>query len=114
MPAHAAPDLLLTQINARGRTCSMKGRLLLVSFFALAGAGCVSYVARPLDPARPAATLTGRGLADKTWTRADLSAEAVRQAPAVAVARAQYETSRAAVRTAGEMPNPTLTLSPQV
>ncbi|HEV7402838.1 MAG TPA: TolC family protein [Chthoniobacteraceae bacterium] len=89
-------------------------RILLASFLAVAGAGCVSYVPSPLDPARSAADLTGRRLAEKTWTLADLSAEAARHAPAVAVARAQYETARAAVRTAGEMPNPTVTLSPQI
>lgn len=43
-----------------------------------------------------------------------LAAEAARNAPDVAVARAQYETARAAIGTAGERPNPTVALSPQV
>src|SRR5438067_10374802 len=92
----------------------MRRRLLFATLLAVAGSGCVSYVANPLDPARAAQALTSRRLGEKTWTLAVLSAEAVRQAPAVGVARAQYETARAAVRTAGEMPNPTVTLSPQI
>jgi outer membrane protein TolC len=40
--------------------------------------------------------------------------EAVRNHPDVALARAQYGTARAAIRTAGESPNPTVTLAPQI
>jgi cobalt-zinc-cadmium efflux system outer membrane protein len=93
---------------------AMKTGVVLAGALVLSGSGCVSYVANPLDPARAAQALTGRRLGEKTWTLAELAAEVVRQAPAVAVARAQYETARAAVRTAGEMPNPTVTLSPQI
>ena len=90
----------------------MNLRLVLASTLALAG--CVHFTAQPLDPARSAATLSGRRLASKTWTLRALVDEASRNHPDVAVARAQYDTAKAAVRTAGERPNPTVALSPQI
>lgn len=77
-------------------------------------AGCVSYSPHPIDPAARARQLGDRRLAVKTWTLRALYDEAAHTAPEVTVARAQYETARAAILTAGERPNPTLALSPQI
>ena len=87
---------------------------LIVASLVLACAGCTQFAARPIDASRSAAKLSGRRLAAKTWTLKALADEAVRNHPDVALARAQYATAKAAVRTAGERPNPTLLLSPQV
>ena len=92
----------------------MNRRLLLAASLALASAGCAHYSAQPLDPSRNAARLTGRRLSSRTWTLRALVGEAVKNQPDVAVARAQYATARAAIGTAGERPNPTVALSPQV
>jgi outer membrane protein TolC len=80
----------------------------------LGGVGCAHYAAHPLDAEGRATALRSRQLAGKTWTLRALEDEAVRSHPEVALARAQYETARAAVRTAGERPNPTVALSPQI
>lgn len=90
----------------------MNGRSVLAILLALAGSGCAHYEAHPLDVERSAKVLTGQRLAARTWTLVELTAQAVPQA--TDLARAQYETARAAVRTAGESPNPTVTLSPQI
>ncbi len=79
-----------------------------------AGAGCVRYAARPIDPAGSAATLSHRHLGGGTWTLQQLTQKALEEQPAVLLARAQYETAHAAIRTAGESPNPTVALAPQV
>jgi len=81
---------------------------------ALAGAGCVRYAAHPIDSAGSAATLSQRHLGGGTWTLQRLTQEALQEQPSVLLARAQYETARAAIRTAGESPNPTIALAPQV
>ncbi len=90
----------------------MNRQILLAASLALAG--CVHYSALPLDPAGSAASLSGRRLAAKTWTLRALIAEAERGSPEVALARSKYETAQAAIRTAGERPNPTVALSPQI
>jgi hypothetical protein len=90
---------------------SMKHWLLVAT---LAHAGCAHYVARPIDPARNGTKLSSRRLLSRTWTLTALAEEAARTAPEVAVARAQYAAAKAAVRTAGERPNPTVALSPQI
>ncbi len=92
----------------------MNLRLILAASLALSSAGCVHYIAQPLDPAGSAASLSSRRLSSKTWTLRALCEEAARNSPDVAVARAQYETAKAAVRTAGERPNPTIALAPQI
>jgi outer membrane protein TolC len=92
----------------------MNRRLLLAASLALGSASCVHFTAHPLDPARSAGSLSGRRLMQKTWTLHALIEEAARSSPEVALARAQYATARAAVRTAGERPNPTVALSPQI
>ena len=77
-------------------------------------ASCVSYRPQPLHPAAAGDALTQQRLSGKVWTLSALAAEAARRSPEVRVARAQYETARAALRTAGERPNPTVALTPQV
>ena len=92
----------------------MNRPLILAASIALVCAGCAHYVAQPLDASRSAATLSRRRLSSKTWTLRALAEEAARNAPDVAVARAQYATAKAAIRTAGERPNPTVAISPQI
>ncbi len=92
----------------------MNRRLLPFASLAFLCAGCVHYTARPLDPAGSGRRLVDRRLAAKTWTLSALEEEAERTHPDIALARAQYETARAAVRTAGERPNPTVVLTPQI
>jgi outer membrane protein TolC len=53
-------------------------------------------------------------LGAKTWTVEGLTRQAVATSPEVATARAEYHAARAAIGTAGERPNPTVALSPQI
>jgi outer membrane protein TolC len=53
-------------------------------------------------------------LSARTWTLHDLTEEAEKHHPSIAVARAKYASAVAAVRTAGERPNPTVSLAPQI
>ncbi len=85
--------------------------------FCLLTSSCTQFArfnAKPLDPAVSATRLTDRHLSGKTYTLQSLTEEAVKQHPDIAVARAKYETAVAAVRTAGERPNPTIAISPQI
>lgn len=94
-------------------------------------AGCVSYTARPIEPQANARALEQRTLesADvhqfvehslghpvepwppSQWTLDVLTAASMHLNPQVAVARAEYDTARAAIVTAGERPNPTASAS---
>ncbi len=96
-------------------------------------AACVSYAPRPLEP-----QANGRALAERSldtagvhqfverslgrtvepwpppsWPLDVLTAAAFELNPQIAVARAEYDTARAAIRTAGEIPNPTASASVQ-
>ena len=92
----------------------MNRTLILAASIALAGAGCAHYSPQPLDPSHSAAALSARHLAGKTWTLHALIEEAKHTSPDVALARVKYETAQAAIRTAGERPNPTIAISPQI
>ena len=92
----------------------MNSRLLFPILLTLTGAGCARYEPSPLDVSHRADALTSRRLSGKTWTLRSLTAEALANSANLAVARAQYETARAALGTAGERPNPTIALSPQI
>ena len=92
----------------------MKRKIFLLPLVALCIAGCAHFSSKPLNASRSAARLSGQRLAAKTWTLKALVDEAVRNHPEVALARAQYETAKATIRTAGERPNPTLVLTPQL
>ncbi|CAN5885397.1 TolC family protein [soil metagenome] len=72
------------------------------------------YTEQTLDPAVSATKLTDRHLSAKTWSLQGLTDEAIKHHPDIAVARAKYDSAMAAVITAGERPNPTVTLSPQI
>ena len=72
------------------------------------------FNSQPLDVDSSAAKLTNRSLHGKTWTLVSLTQEAVKSHPTLAVAHAKYDTALAAVRSAGERPNPTLALAPQI
>ena len=80
----------------------------------LLATACTQFTAHPLDAATNAARLTARHLSAKSWTLHSITEEAWNHHPAIAVARAKYETAVAAVRTAGERPNPAIALSPQI
>ena len=92
----------------------MSRNLILLPLAACCLAGCAHFSSKPLDARGSAARLTNRRLTAKTWTLKALIDEAVRNHPDVALARAQYETARAAIHTANERPNPTLVLTPQL
>jgi outer membrane protein, heavy metal efflux system len=91
----------------------MKRRILFASLV-LAIPACLRYSPQPIDAGRHARALTSRHLTAKTWTLRALTSEALKNSADLAVARAQYQTARAAIGSAGERPNPTVALSPQV
>ncbi len=99
--------------------------------------GCapaVHYHPKPIAPAVTAAQLEGRSLSDpglrrfmetnlhdklsawplKSWDLNDLALAAFYFNPQMQVARAQAEAARAAIITAGERPNPTVSLRPGI
>ena len=89
-------------------------RLTAAALMPIVITGCIHFRSEPIDPARRAAALTSRSLGSKTWTVESLTRQAVATSPEVAVARAEYHAARAAIGTAGERPNPTVSLTPQV
>lgn len=94
------------------------GSLLLLPLVAIFVSSCAAYRPEPLVAADTAAefqqrrppALTGRG----PWNLARLTPVAWQWHPDLAVAGAQLATARAAAETAGEIPNPTVNLSPQI
>jgi len=92
----------------------MTRRLAFIAAVGLAVAGCARFASKPIDASSRAAALTSRHLAGKTWTLHSLTEEALHNSSDLAVAHAQYQTARAALGTAGERPNPTVALSPQI
>ena len=89
--------------------------------------GCVSAPPAPLDPAASAARLEARSLSDaavsdalskaglkeSAWTLDRLTVAAWALRTDIASAKAEVAAALAAERTAGEIPNPTLSLDPQ-
>lgn len=88
-------------------------------------AGCATYHPEPLAPAQMLAAYETRDLNDPhlreyvlahsgsrtpTWTADELTLAAFYYSPELDAARARYSASQAAVESAGERPNPTLTL----
>ncbi len=88
--------------------------LLLALFSSAACTPFVRFTAQPLDAEAKAVKLTARHLSGKTWTLAALIDEAQQHHPDMALAHAKYASALAAVRSAGERPNPTLAISPQI
>lgn len=95
-------------------------------------AGCASYTAKPLVPSNTAAALERRtldepGLAEfiqaaspdyaaaaglPDWDLSTLTLAALYFHPEIEVSRAKLALARAGVKTAGQIPNPTLSISP--
>lgn len=107
------------------------GAVLLVALAGATLAGCVRYHAQPLVAAKVAADYESRSLAEaglrgfletnrvtgewprRVWELESLTLAAFYFSPELDLARAQWGTARAGLRTAGQRPNPTLTASPQ-
>jgi len=97
-------------------SCRFRGPAILCLLSLLAGS-CTPFArfeAKPLDVDARATRLTERRLGGRTWTLPLLTEEALKHHPEIAVARAKYDLAVAAVRSAGERPNPSATLSPQI
>lgn len=105
--------------------------LLLAALFALSIlAGCATYHPRPISPQKTAAAFDARTLADTNlcafletnhvavpgphdaWNLKQLTLVAFYYRPALAEARAQLLAAQAAEITAGERPNPTVSITP--
>ncbi len=98
----------------------MRGRDLASLGLTCASLACARYTPAPLDPVATATAYGGRRLdapdlttwlavhrgPDTAWTSATLSLVALYYHPAVARARASWESARAAERTAGARPQP--------
>lgn len=96
------------------------------------GAGCARYESRPLNPQASAARFESQTLQDPGWRKfalaqleptptvwpppawdlTNLTLAAIYFHPDLAVARARWTTAAAGERTAGERPNPTLSVTP--
>jgi outer membrane protein TolC len=88
---------------------------------AIVFAACVHVAPRPIDPAASARKLESRALGDaaqfvaahgggKEWSLETLTLAALYFHPEIDVARAEAAVARAAIVTAGERPNPTISL----
>lgn len=105
--------------------------LCILTVLNLAVVGCASFQARELNPAESAAYLQNRTLLNpellrfietvlgestvappKSWNIDRLTLAAIYYHPDLALARAQAETADAAIKTAGQRPNPSLTFTP--
>lgn len=127
--------MLLPRPNPSGPPARRAGVGASLLLAAIALAGCAhqaAYTAKPLSPENTAAALEARSLDDPglrkfltenlhkdfspgqpvTWDFETLCWVAFYFNPALDVARAQWESARAAQTTAGARPNPTLTLTP--
>jgi outer membrane protein TolC len=92
----------------------MMGRFPIALVVAVSCVSCARFHSQPLNASGRATALINRRLGEKTWTLEALTERALANSPDVAVARAQYQAARAAVKTAAERPNPTAALTPQV
>jgi len=98
-------------------------RLYIVMGLAVVLTGCATFHPKPLTPDRTAEVFSARNLADPglqkflgqaptTWNLDSLTLAALYYQPDLDVARAQWQGALAARRTAGEIPNPALSLGP--
>ncbi|EGW22605.1 TolC family protein [Methylobacter tundripaludum] len=104
---------------------------LLFTLLSLSLTGCARFEDRPLNPVDSAARIEARALSSvglrdyidsvlanktgqppKAWDIDRLTLAAIYYHPDLALARAQAETMDAAITTAGQRPNPNITLSP--
>ena len=82
--------------------------VLYVAYVLCVLPGCVRYSPSPLSPERNATDLQTRTLGSGSWNLARLTEGALRMHSEVEVARAKLATAKAAVVTAGAVPNPTV------
>lgn len=105
-------------------------QFLPLSFLAVILAGCATYHPQPLSPEKTAAAFDARSLADTNlcafletnqvavpgphaaWNLKQLTLAAFYYQPALAEARAQLLAAQAAKITAGQRPNPTVSVTP--
>jgi len=104
---------------------------LLLALLSLSLTGCARFEDRPLNPVDSAARIEARALSSvglrdyidsvlanktgqppKTWDIDRLTLAAIYYHPDLALARAQAETMDAAITTAGQRPNPSITVTP--
>ena len=108
-----------------------RGRRWLATSLALSCAACVSVKPIDISPQSTAAAFRARSLDDEglrnfamrrsgalswpldRWDAEMLSLAALYFNPPLEVARARFQAAQAAITTAGEMPNPTLSVGPQ-
>jgi len=119
-------------VTLQGRRAQRAAGVLLTTALVAAGVtGCVRYQAKPMAAAKVAADYEARSLAEpglrafletnrvtgewprQTWDLEALTLAAFYFSPELDVARAQWSTAHAGLRTAGQRPNPTITASPQ-
>jgi outer membrane protein TolC len=105
--------------------------LTLFTFLSLSVSGCARYQDRPLNPADSAVSIEARTLSStqlrdfinsvvankigwpsQTWDIDRLTLAAIYYHPVLALARAQAESMDAAITTAGQRPNPSITVTP--
>lgn len=105
--------------------------LTLFAFLSLSPTGCARFQDRPLNPADSAVRIEARTLSSpalrefiksvvghtaawpfKAWDIDRLTLAAIYYHPDLALARAQAETADAATTTAGQRPNPSITVTP--
>ncbi|WGS85049.1 TolC family protein [Methylomonas sp. UP202] len=105
--------------------------LLISGVFILTIVGCASYQNRELNPAESMIQLENRSLSNpellsfietatgsasvtppKTWNIDRLTLVAIYYHPDLALARAQAQSANSAITTAGQRPNPSITISP--
>ncbi|MGC8989883.1 MAG: TolC family protein [Verrucomicrobiia bacterium] len=117
----------------RGCSClnSLAARLLLAGLAIAGFSACVRFEPRPLAASKTADDFESRSLLDsglrvfletngvsgewprRSWDLKALTLAAFYFSPELDLARAQWGTTQAALRTAGQRPNPTLSISPQ-
>jgi cobalt-zinc-cadmium efflux system outer membrane protein len=105
--------------------------LIIFTFLSLLSTGCARFEDRPLNPADSAARIEARSLVNpalrefienvvghktswplKAWDIDRLTLAAIYYHPDLELARAQADTSDAAITTAGQRPNPNIGVSP--
>ena len=106
--------------------------LTLMTFLSLSVTGCARFQDRPLNPGESVVRIEARTLSSpalrefiesivgrhtaawplKTWDIDRLTLAAIYYHPDLALARAQAETADAATTTAGQRPNPSITVTP--
>ena len=115
----------------RSRARRAVATAILVVLAGAALTGCMHYHPKPLAAAKVAADFESRSLADpglrafietnhisgewprRNWELESLTLAAFYFSPELDRARAQWGTAQAGLRTAGQRPNPTVTVSPQ-